>query len=432
METQLLTQVGPGTPMGELMRQFWIPGILSSELKADGAPVRLMLLGERLVAFRTTSGRVGVMDHRCAHRCASLFYGRNEHEGIRCVYHGWKFDADGQCVDAPNVRSRKPIHPTIKTKAHRTAEVHGVVWVYMGQREVAPPLPQLPVMMMPSEKVSVWCMQRECNYLQALEGDLDTSHAGFLHLGGGMGVLGDVKEKSPESISISTLDPEFRVMDTDCGVMAGAYRPADAQSTYWRFTNFILPFFSQVPPCRLGEEAILRAWVPMDDNHTMFFSITTETFHLSRSPNAKERPIPQTGLTTNYKFLPNTTDWYGRWRLAANLGNDHMIDRDIQKAQSYSGIEGLDIQDTAVTESMGPIVDHELEHLAQSDLLVVRTRRKMLAAMRAWQKDRQLPAALDKPDTYVSRWSGHVIAPNGQDMGDVYLNNIPKGVVAAA
>ena len=196
METQLLTQVGPGTPMGELMRQFWIPGILSSELKADGAPVRLMLLGERLVAFRTTSGRVGVMDHRCAHRCASLFYGRNEHEGIRCVYHGWKFDADGQCVDAPNVRSRKPIHPTIKTKAHRTAEVHGVVWVYMGQREVAPPLPQLPVMMMPSEKVSVWCMQRECNYLQALEGDLDTSHAGFLHLGGGMGVLGDVKKRA--------------------------------------------------------------------------------------------------------------------------------------------------------------------------------------------------------------------------------------------
>ena len=170
----------------------------------------------------------------------------------------------------------------------------------------------------------------------------------------------------------------------------------------------------------------------MDDTHTMFFSITTETFHLSRSPNAKERPIPQTGLTTNYKFLPNTTDWYGRWRLAANLGNDHIIDRDIQKAQSYSGIEGLDIQDTAVTESMGPIVDHELEHLAQSDLLVVRTRRKMLDAMRAWQKDRRLPAALDKPDTYVSRWSGHVIAPNGQDMGDVYLNNIPKVVVAAA
>jgi phthalate 4,5-dioxygenase len=205
-------------------------------------------------------------------------------------------------------------------------------------------------------------------------------------------------------------------MDTECGVMAGAYRPADAQSTYWRFTNFILPFFSQVPPCRLGDEAILRAWVPMDDSHTMFFSITTETFHLSRSP----------------KFLPNTTDWYGRWRLAANLGNDHMIDRDVQRTQSYSGIEGLDIQDTAVTESMGPIVDHDMENLAQSDLLVVRTRRKMLEAMRSWEKDRQLPAALDNPDAYRSRWSGHVIAPNGQDMSDVYLNNIPKGVVAAA
>ena len=170
---------------------------------------------------------------------------------------------------------------------------------------------------------------------------------------------------------MSTLNPEFRVMDTECGVMAGAYRPADEQSTYWRFTNFLLPFFSQVPPCQLGDEAILRAWVPMDDRHTMFFSITTETFHLSRSPNAKQRPIMQTGLTTDYKYLPNTTDWYGRWRLAANLSNDHMIDRDVQRTESYSGIEGLDIQDTAVTESMGPIVDHDMENLAQSDLLVV-------------------------------------------------------------
>jgi hypothetical protein len=247
-----------------------------------------------------------------------------------------------------------------------------------------------------------------------------------------MGIQGDANEKLPESISISTLNPEFRVMDTECGVMAGAYRPADAQSTYWRFTNFLLPFFSQVPPCRLGDEAILRAWVPMDDTHTMFFSITTETFHLSRSPNAKQRPIMQTGLTTDYEYLPNTTDWYGRWRLAANLSNDHMIDRDVQRTESYSGIEGLDIQDTAVTESMGPIVDHDMENLAQSDLLVVRTRRKMLDAMRAWEKDKSLPPALDNPDLYRSRWSGHVIAPNGQDMNEVYLKSIPKGVVAAA
>lgn len=432
METQLLTRVGPGTSMGELMRQFWIPGLLSSELKADGAPVRLMLLGEPLIAFRTTSGRVGVMDHRCAHRCASLFYGRNEQEGIRCVYHGWKFDADGQCVDAPNVRSRKPIHPTIKAKAYRTTEVHGVVWVYMGQREVAPPLPKLPVLTAPTDKVHVWCMQRECNYLQALEGDLDTSHTGFLHYGGGMGVVGSVDEKIPESISISTPDPEFRVVETECGVMAGAYRPADAQNTYWRFTNFILPFFSQVPPCRLGSEAILRAWVPMDDTHTMFFSITTDTFQLSRSSNANQRPVQQTGLTTDYKFLPNTTDWYGRWRPAANLSNDHMINREIQRTESYSGIDGLDIQDAAVTESMGPIVDHGRENLAQSDLLVIRTRRKLLEAMRGWEKNQQLPAALDNPEAYSSRWSGHVIAPNDQDMGKVYSENIPKGLSVAA
>ena len=432
MDTQELTRVGPGTPMGDFMRQFWVPALLSSELKADGAPVRLLLLGEKLIAFRTTSGRVGIMDHRCAHRCASLFYGRNEQDGLRCVYHGWKFDADGKCVDAPNVRSRRPIHPTIKTRAYRTNEVHGVVWIYMGQRESPPPLPKLPVLAFPSERVHVWCMQRECNYLQAMEGDLDTSHTGFLHYGGGMGVESEVNEKIAETISLSTLDPEFKVVDTPCGVMAGAFRPADEQNTYWRFTNFILPCFSQVPPCRLGSEAILRAWVPMDDTHTMFFSITTESFQLSRSPNANIRPVRQAGLTMDYEYLPNTTDWYGRWRPASNLSNDHMIDREVQRTSSYSGIEGLDMQDAAVTESMGSIVDHELENLAQSDLLVVRTRRKMLEGMRAWQNERKLPSVIDDSELYSDRWSGHVIVPNNLDMLDAYRDNIPKNVNAAA
>jgi len=366
------------------------------------------------------------MDHRCPHRCASLFYGRNENEGLRCVYHGWKFDGDGKCIEAPNVSSRIPIHPTIPTRAYRTHEVNGVVWIYMGERQTPPPLPQFPVLGLPADKVSVWCMQRECNYLQALEGDLDTSHSGFLHLGAGMGAEEIVKTKTTaEALSMTVPNPEFKIVETSSGVRAGAYRSASEGETYWRFTNFIMPFFSQVPPCRLGSEAVLRAWVPMDDHHTMFFSITSNTFLLSRSANAAPRAIPQPGLTTDYKFLPNTTDWYGRWRSAANLSNDHMIDREIQRTRSYTGIEGLDIQDAAVTESMGPIVDHSSENLAQSDLLVVHARRKMVNAVEQWVENKALPAAVDAVTLYGDLWSGHVIAPKGQNIEDVYEGNIP-------
>src|SRR5215468_10720231 len=138
-----LTRVGPGTVMGELMRQYWIPAAMSSELKRDGAPLRLMLLGEKLIAFRDSAGRVGVMDHRCPHRCASLFLGRNEAGGLRCVYHGWKFDAEGNCVDMPSVPVDRDFKDKVRAKAYRVAERNGLIWVYMGDRATAPPLPAI-------------------------------------------------------------------------------------------------------------------------------------------------------------------------------------------------------------------------------------------------------------------------------------------------
>lgn len=426
--TQTLTQVGPGTPMGALMRQFWIPALLSSELQADGAPVRLKLLGEQLIAFRTASGRVGIMDHRCLHRGASLFYGRNEEEGLRCVYHGWKFDPDGRCLEIANVSPARLQAQKLQATAYRTLEAAGVVWVYMGARATPPPMPDLPVFHVLPDRLSVWCMQRECNYLQALEGDLDTSHAGILHLGAGKGAANVAPRTQAEVLSYTALDPEYKVASTEWGVMAGAYRPADASHTYWRFTNFLLPFFAQVPPCPLGSEAILRAWVPMDDTHTMFFSITSDTFCLSRSPRATPRPVQQPGLSTNYEFLPNTSDWYGRWRPAANPRNDHLMDRQTQRTQSYTGIEGLDIQDAAVTESMGAVKDHDLEHLVASDVLVVRTRRRLLEAMNALKNEGKLPACLDGPELYRDLWSGYVIAPSDTDWRDVYAASLPEEV----
>ena len=182
-ESTLLTRVGPGSTMGDFMRQYWIPAAKSSELVADGAPVRLMLLGEQLIAFRDSAGRVGVMDHRCPHRCASLFFGRNEEDGLRCVYHGWKYDVDGICLDMANVPPHQDFKDKVRAKAYPACERNGVVWTYMGPRKEPPPLPAIEAALMPVGKTAITFVQRECNWLQAIEGDIDTSHFGFLHAG---------------------------------------------------------------------------------------------------------------------------------------------------------------------------------------------------------------------------------------------------------
>src|SRR5438128_4918198 len=155
-----LTRVGPGTVMGDLMRCYWIPALMSSELKRDAAPTRLMLLGEQLIAFRDSSGRVGVMDHRCPHRCASLFLGRNEHDGLRCVYHGWKYDAAGNCVDMPNAPPHQDFKDKVNAKAYKVAERNGLVWVYMGARKEAPPLPAIEASLLPEAELQISLVQR--------------------------------------------------------------------------------------------------------------------------------------------------------------------------------------------------------------------------------------------------------------------------------
>src|SRR5262250_410683 len=156
-----LLLVGAGTPMGEMMRQYWIPAVMSSEIERDGAPLRLMLLGEKLIAFRDSSGRVGVIDHRCPHRCASLFLGRNEQGGLRCIYHGWKFDVAGNCLDMPNVPDDQDFKHKVKAKAYRVVERAGLVWVYMGERAEPPALPAFEVLDLPADEINVTMMQRD-------------------------------------------------------------------------------------------------------------------------------------------------------------------------------------------------------------------------------------------------------------------------------
>ena len=266
-----LTQIGPGTAMGQLMRQYWLPALKSSELERDGDPLRLMLLGEKLIAFRDSAGRVGVMDHRCPHRCASLFLGRNEEGGIRCIYHGWKYDVAGNCIDMPSVPADQDFKHKVKAKAYRVVERAGLVWVYMGERAEAPPLPGFEVLDLPPDEINVSLMQRDCNWLQALEGEIDTAHFGFLH--GGHVKPEDVPENEPFYNTITNRAPEYHVADAPWGTQYAGYRSAGPGRTYWRFANFLFPFWSQAPNGEFDSHMHARGWVPLDDGHTMFVFI---------------------------------------------------------------------------------------------------------------------------------------------------------------
>jgi phthalate 4,5-dioxygenase len=428
-ESRELTQVGAGTIMGDLMRRYWLPAAKSSELERDGAPMRLMLLGEKLIAFRDSAGRVGVMDHRCPHRCASLFLGRNEEGGIRCIYHGWKYDVEGNCLDMPSVTPQQDFKHKVKAKAYRVVERAGLVWVYMGAERVAPPLPGFDVLQMPEDEIGVSLIQRDCNYLQALEGEIDTSHFGFLHAG--HVDADEVPEDGQVYHTVTNRTPEYHVADTLWGTQYGAYRPAGPGQTYWRFASFAFPFWTLAPNGEFASHMHARAWVPIDDSHTMFCYLWWKRgmSSITMPTPAYKDGSPIGGAGRGSKFLPNTTDWLGRWRLAANEGNDWTLDREAQRNNTiYSGIDGIHLQDQAITESMGPVTDHTFEHLAPSDQMITRTRRRLLMAARALREKGVAPPGAEDPDLFRSVRSGYFVSDHQGSWQEVYAKQLAAAV----
>jgi phthalate 4,5-dioxygenase len=391
---------------------------LSSELpRADSDPVRIMLLGEQLIAFRDTSGRVGLIQNLCPHRGASLFFGRNEENGLRCVYHGWKFDTTGQCVDMPNEPSESNFKQRIKANAYLCEERGGIVWTYLGSREVPPPLPDFEANQLPEEERVLSATSRDCNWLQALEGDIDTSHLAFLHQGATKpentkpGTFGyyTVKDRAPRYVAI----------DTDFGAMYGAYRPAEPGQRYWRIAQFLFPFYTQIPTGILGHQILSRAWVPMDDDHTLFFYMGARTTTANREPNG------QVPIGRGIAMRENTTDWFGRFRMVPSAENDYLIDRAAQRGgKSYTGILGTPVQDTAVTESMGALLDRSNEHLGSSDMMIIRVRRRLIEATQAFLADKVVPPGVDDPEVYRVR-SGGVFLSEATDWLDGIAHLLP-------
>jgi phenylpropionate dioxygenase-like ring-hydroxylating dioxygenase large terminal subunit len=388
-DNELLCRVGRGTPMGDLLRHYWMPALPSSELPAaDGPPKKARLLGEDLVAFRDTNGAVGLLQANCPHRGAALFFGRNEECGLRCAYHGWKYDVTGRCVDMPNEPEDSTFKDRIRARSYPCREVNGVIWAYLGPRETPPALPEFEInTLAPAYLYPPLLMLEECNWVQALEGDIDSSHIDFVHA---------KVDRSSKQRGTHHRDkrPRLEVLPTDYGGCYSARRRWDVEGLYWhRITQFILPYFSMIAASDPNIVSA-RGWVPLDDNYTLQWMMRGR---LDRPVTDEEREQVRNPFKSWGGYLPAGSDPRTRHYTKANIHNDYLVDYELQK-ELVIGIPFLvNLQDRAMTETMGPIYDRTEEHLGTTDGMVIFVRRRLIDAARALRDKGELPANVDDP-----------------------------------
>jgi phthalate 4,5-dioxygenase oxygenase subunit len=385
-QNDLLTQTGPSTPMGALFRSYWLPALLASELPENECPpVRVKLLSERLIAWRDSNGRYSLMDEFCAHRGTSLWVGRNEEGGLRCPYHGWKYDFTGQCIEVPSEPLESGFCQKIKLKSYPLVKRGDVLWTYMGPPERQPPLPEFEFAMVPPKQSYISKRLQECNWLQALEGGIDSSHSAWLHKGefendplykgakGNEYTLGDVR-------------PHFEVVESPGGLHIGARRNAEGGRYYWRITQWIMPNVTMIPP-RGDYPAGGHFWVPIDDENCWIWNWD---YHSVRTLTNAEVTAMKNGASRHVLYEPGT------WRARANKDNDYLIDRAAQKAGiTYSGIAGFAMQDSGIQELMGPIVDRTKENLVSCDNGIIMARHRLMRAAKALVEKGETPPGVE-------------------------------------
>jgi len=409
-ENERLTRVGPGTPMGITMRRYWIPALLARELPTpDCPPVRVRMLGEDLIAFRDTDGRIGLLDEYCPHRRASLYFGRNEACGLRCVYHGWKYDVDGRCVDMMNEPDSESFREKIFITSYPTLELGGLVWAYLGPAERKPAPPAFGWTRIPASHITVSKVIQETNWLQGLEGGIDTSHAPILHR-----LLTPNSTRpgfKPDNPFVRGKPPTLAVDVTDYGYRYAGIRTLDDASIHVRTYHFILPFH-QIRPSRSESGVPLMAghtWVPIDDETTMVFNWE---FSTTDAPLTEEDRLERR-LGNGPLDVDQIT-----FRSKRNRQNDYLLDRQVQKTESFTGIDGINTQDRAIQESMGPIVDRSREHLGPADRAVIQARRLLLEAVKTVE-DGGTPRAV--APTYGGLVAAEAVLPRGADWRDAAL-----------
>src|SRR6202453_4745497 len=407
-QNDFLTLTGPGTPMGALMRRYWIPALLSSEIpEPDCPPVRLKLLGERLIAFRDTAGRVGVMDEFCAHRGVSLWFGRNEENGLRCSYHGWKYDVTGQCVDVPSEPASSGFCGKIKLKSYPCVEAGGVIWAYMGPSAEQPPAPAFEWVGLASSHVFLSKRWQGSNYLQAMEGGIDSSHVSFLHR---CDLDRDPLHRNTSGAKFPrSTNTVFDILESPGGLLIGARRDADPGQHYWRVTQWLMPWYTLIPPYK-GNALNGHAWVPMDDHNCMAW---TMTFHPVHALTTEEVELMRQGAGVHAALIPGT------FQPVANRHNGYLMDRAAQEANlTFSGIRGLAMQDASIQESMGPVQDRSKENLVSTDNAIIMARLRLRKAAETVARGGRAPG-LDEAAQYVR--SASFVLPHKASFRDIAL-----------
>lgn len=403
-----LTRVGAGTPMGELLRCYWLPAMLSADLEAGGPIQRLTLLGEKLVAARDPDGVPTVLFERCPHRGASLYFGRNEPGGIRCVYHGWKLDREGRCVDMPNEPEDLRFCHKVRARGLHCRERGGLVWVHFGAGRPAPPLPQLEWNSDPTSPAFMWATTRECNWVQALEGDIDSSHINFLH--------GRFDDAAAPTVLGATMPgswstgmrlvrelgpPRIQVADTPYGAIYSASRTHDSDREYHRVHPFLFPFHTMLSGMVGGRGTSFngKCWVPIDDTHTRML----EWQYRPGEPWTDDEVAALRKARTPFAESgePGPERDYGR-------------DRSLESNRLFFGVISNPLQDRAILESMGPIADRSDEHLGPADGMIIRVRRRLLEAARALREHGRPPPGAEEPELYRVRPVGKIL-PRGAD-----------------
>ena len=397
-ENELLCRVGPETPMGKMMRRYWIPALLSEDLEVNSDPKRVRLLGENLVAFRDDKGRVGLLDELCPHRRASLALGRNENGAVECLYHGWRIDCAGKILDTPVEPEESTFKDRIRATAYSTYESGGVIWAYMGPPGKEPPPVDFYFTQVPQDRVMTVRARNQSNWAQGIEGVIDSSHTNLLHRQGvrpSANVTTTIQEPGIVSHRPSNdTRPRMDVQDTPYGFRYAAIRKpmvnADTQK-YVRVSLFIAPIYAMFPPPQGW--VWMQAFAPIDDENTMFYffqvaetAITPEQRKV-RLEAAEMRP--GIDMDENFHMRRNPANFWLQDRAAMRRGENH------------TGLAGVNPEDFAVQESMGPILDRSKEHLGVSDTAVIRFRRMMIDAVKDFTETGEAPLGLAVPIPYA-------------------------------
>jgi phthalate 4,5-dioxygenase oxygenase subunit len=429
-ESEWLTRVGPGTLMGDLFRQYWIPVLPVSFLKEPGGkPLRIRLLCEDLVLFRTGDGKIGLVGAYCQHRLAPLYFGRIENDGIRCPYHGWKYATDGTCVEMPNIPAEQQFCDAIHHPGYPCVEYGGVIWTYMGPSKELPALPEFEYALVPEEQRRYRLFRSEGNYLQVLEGGIDPTHVMWLHSPYDL-ADDDVAEihQGPQQVvankSKKRTPDRTDIVDTPGGFMYGTRRSLNDGTSLWRVNQFMVPFYSMPPG---GDYRGARAYVPIDDESCVKWQIG---WYPTRETMEKTKETPRL-IQKDEEHSEPTTQPYGFIIPKANKSNDYLINWETHLKRRV-GITGVNLQDMCVTEWQGPtpILDRTKEHLCSGDQTTGKARRMLLRLAKALRDHGTTPLGVREPEIYRVRGTS-VVVPDNLNWADAVKDRVTVAKNAA-